>query len=62
MQINSNTNLFNTTRTIVNKSGLSSLYYGAIPSIIQVVGKTSIRFTLYEQIRKRLKKWGWCYH
>lgn len=55
MQINSNTNLFNTTRSIVNKSGLSALYYGAIPSIIQVVGKTSIRFTLYEQIRKRLK-------
>ena len=55
MQINSNTNLFNTTRNIVNKSGLSGLYYGVIPSITQVACKASIRFTLYEQIRNRLK-------
>ena len=55
MQINSNTNLFNTSRNIINKSGFSGLYYGVIPSITQVAGKASIRFTLYEQIRNRLK-------
>ena len=55
MQINSNINIFNTARNIVNKSGFIGLYYGIIPSITQVAGKASIRFTLYEQIRHKLK-------
>lgn len=55
MQINSNTNIFNTSRNILNTSGFLGLYYGVIPSITQVAGKASIRFTLYEQIRNKFK-------
>lgn len=55
MQIKSNITMFNTFRNIVHNSGYFALYYGVTPSIAQVSGKASIRFTLYEQVRNKLK-------
>ena len=55
MQIKKNGNSFRTGMNIIQKSGIPGLYYGVIPSLAQVAGKASLRFTLYEKIRNSLK-------
>ena len=37
------------------KSGIPGLYFGVIPSLAQVAGKASLRFTLYEKIKNSFK-------
>ena len=65
MQIHKNGNSFRTGMNIIKKSGIQGLYYGVIPSLAQVAGKASLRFTLYEKIKNSLKnkngKMGQCY-
>ena len=55
MQIHKNGNSFRTGMNIIKKSGIQGLYYGVIPSLAQVAGKASLRFTLYEKIKNSLK-------
>ena len=55
MQIQKNGNSFKTGMNIIKNSGIQGLYYGVIPSLAQVAGKASLRFTLYEKIKSSLK-------
>jgi nitrogen regulatory protein PII-like uncharacterized protein len=55
MQIKKNGNSIKTAINIIKNSGISGLYYGVIPSLAQVAGKASLRFTLYEKIKESLK-------
>ena len=55
MQIKKCRNMFTTGSNIVKRSGLNGLYYGVIPSLAQVAGKASLRFTLYEKIKDKLR-------
>ena len=55
MQIQKNGNSFKTGMNIIKNSGIQGLYYGVIPSLAQVAGKASLRFTLYEKIKNSLK-------
>ena len=55
MQIKPKINQFNTLKNILSNTGMMGLYFGVIPSIAQVAGKVSLRFTIYEQLRNKLK-------
>ena len=55
MQIKKNGNTMTTGMNIIKKSGLTGLYFGVIPSLAQVAGKASLRFTLYEKIKNSFK-------
>ena len=55
MQIQKNGNSFKTGMNIIKNSGIQGLYYGVIPSLAQVAGKASLRFTLYEKIKNSFK-------
>ena len=55
MQIQKKGNSFKTGMNIIKNSGIQGLYYGVIPSLAQVAGKASLRFTLYEKIKNSLK-------
>ena len=55
MQIQKKGNSFKTGMNIIKNSGIQGLYYGVIPSLAQVAGKASLRFTLYEKIKNSFK-------
>tara|TARA_B100000524_G_scaffold283170_1_gene158970 strand:+ start:156 stop:1004 length:849 start_codon:yes stop_codon:yes gene_type:complete len=55
MQIKKNGNTLTTGMNIIQKSGIKGLYFGVIPSLAQVAGKASLRFTLYEKIKNSFK-------
>ena len=55
MQIKKNGNTLTTGMNIIKKSGIPGLYFGVIPSLAQVAGKASLRFTLYEKIKNSFK-------
>lgn len=54
MQIKNYGSSFKTGLNIIKNSGFPGLYYGVVPSLTQVAGKASLRFTLYEKIKEFL--------
>ena len=54
MQIKKSGSSLKTGMNIIKNSGINGLYYGVIPSLTQVAGKASLRFTLYEKIKEFL--------